>query len=90
MDCKRFSSLYFLGIKYGIIHFEIQKEIVVGAQMRSGQEGHSMQKTILIDPSSKKNACVLGCQEKHQSHLIMEEKCASTYVLRINLLPWKI
>lgn len=63
---------------YGVIHFEIQREIVVCAQMRSSQEWHSIHKIIPIDPSQKGKACVLGCQKEHWFHLITEEKCAYT------------
>lgn len=31
-----------------------------------------MQKIILIDPSQKKKACILGCQKECWFHLIME------------------
>lgn len=75
---KGFSSLCFLGIMYGAVGVEIQREIIVCAQISRSQECHSMQKMILIDLSQKKKACVLGCQRSRWFPLIMEEECAHT------------
>ena len=86
VNSKWFSSLCFLGIMYGVIHFEIQRETVVCAQMSSRQECHSRQRMIFIDPSRKKRACVLWCQKKHWLHLIMEGKVAHKPVLRTTAL----